>query len=166
MDPSAAAPLPRVALTMGDAAGVGPEIIARAWNDPRLYQVARPIVVGMPPGARHELGSLIFATAARRAGMPVIYLGADLPVQDWLAAVDQTRARAVVIGAVMSSDKAAATSVATALRAHDPQLVIAFGGGAAPDPGPASEGLTIHLPDDVRAAVAALRSAIGPGGAA
>lgn len=127
---------------------------------------ARPIVVGMPPGARHELGSLIFATAARRAGMPVIYLGADLPVQDWLAAVDQTRARAVVIGAVMSSDKAAATTVATALRAHDPQLVIAFGGGAAPDPGPASEGLTIHLPDDVRAAVAALRSAIGPGGAA
>ena len=25
---------PRVALTMGDVAGIGPEVIARAWSDP------------------------------------------------------------------------------------------------------------------------------------
>jgi 4-hydroxythreonine-4-phosphate dehydrogenase len=37
-------PLPRLLITMGDVAGVGPEIIARAW--PELLNVCRPVVVG------------------------------------------------------------------------------------------------------------------------
>ena len=40
--------LPLVALTMGDVAGVGPEVIARAWLDPALHAMARPMVVGDP----------------------------------------------------------------------------------------------------------------------
>ena len=39
---------PLVALTMGDVAGIGPEVIARAWNDPRLHALARPFVIGDP----------------------------------------------------------------------------------------------------------------------
>src|SRR5438105_4149238 len=35
---------PRLLITMGDVAGIGPEIIARAW--PELLAVCRPIVVG------------------------------------------------------------------------------------------------------------------------
>src|SRR5437879_270571 len=31
---------------MGDVAGVGPEVIARAWSDSTLRALARPIVVG------------------------------------------------------------------------------------------------------------------------
>ena len=130
------------------------------------HESQRPVLVGMPPGARHELGGLIFATAARRAGLPVVYLGADLPLADWIAAVERTRARAVVIGALMSPDADAARSVATGLRAAYPDLVIAFGGAAAPDPGPdatmAASGarLTIRLPDDVRDAVSALGAAL------
>ena len=31
---------------MGDVAGVGPEVIVRAWLDPALHALARPIVVG------------------------------------------------------------------------------------------------------------------------
>ena len=38
--------LPRLLITMGDVAGVGPEIIARAWPD--LPALARPVVVGDP----------------------------------------------------------------------------------------------------------------------
>src|SRR5689334_96008 len=38
--------LPRLLYTMGDVAGIGPEIIARAW--PALNQVCRPVVVGDP----------------------------------------------------------------------------------------------------------------------
>jgi 4-hydroxythreonine-4-phosphate dehydrogenase len=34
----------RLLITMGDVAGIGPEIIARAW--PALFEVCRPIVVG------------------------------------------------------------------------------------------------------------------------
>jgi 4-hydroxythreonine-4-phosphate dehydrogenase len=40
--------LPRVALTMGDVAGIGPEVIARAIADPRLAEWCRPIVIGHP----------------------------------------------------------------------------------------------------------------------
>jgi len=37
---------PLVALTMGDVAGVGPEVIARAWGDSPLRTLARPFVIG------------------------------------------------------------------------------------------------------------------------
>jgi DNA-binding transcriptional MerR regulator/methylmalonyl-CoA mutase cobalamin-binding subunit len=121
-----------------------------------------PILVGLPPGARHELGGLIFATAARRAGLPVVYLGPDLPVTDWLAAVDRSSARAVVIGAVTQDDAASARALALELRRRQPGLVIAFGGGAAPDPRTSrSFGRpALRLPDGVRAAVSALVAAI------
>ncbi len=39
---------PIVALTMGDVAGIGPEVIAKGWIDPRLHALARPLVVGDP----------------------------------------------------------------------------------------------------------------------
>ncbi len=39
-------PRPLVALTMGDVAGIGPEVIARAWADEPLRKLARPFVVG------------------------------------------------------------------------------------------------------------------------
>ncbi len=38
--------LPRIGLTMGDPAGIGPEIIAKALSDPSLFEVARPLVLG------------------------------------------------------------------------------------------------------------------------
>jgi 4-hydroxythreonine-4-phosphate dehydrogenase len=38
--------LPRLLITMGDVAGIGPEIIARAW--PELVAIGRPVVVGDP----------------------------------------------------------------------------------------------------------------------
>jgi MerR family transcriptional regulator, light-induced transcriptional regulator len=120
-----------------------------------------PILIGMPPGARHELGGLIIATAARRSGLPVAYLGADLPLEDWVGAVERTGARAVVIGALMNADGAAARSVAAGLRMAKPGLLIAFGGLAAPEPEAAdiAAGLALRLPEDVTAAVEALRAA-------
>ncbi len=39
---------PVLALTMGDAAGVGPEVIAATWGDPHIHQVCRPVVLGHP----------------------------------------------------------------------------------------------------------------------
>ncbi|HEV3343218.1 MAG TPA: 4-hydroxythreonine-4-phosphate dehydrogenase PdxA [Pirellulales bacterium] len=39
---------PVVALTMGDPAGVGPEVIARAWQDARVHKWCRPLVIGHP----------------------------------------------------------------------------------------------------------------------
>lgn len=46
-------PLPLLLITMGDVAGIGPEIIARAW--PRLVTVCRPCVVGDAAWLRRAL---------------------------------------------------------------------------------------------------------------
>ena len=39
-------PLPHIGITMGDPAGVGPEIIAMALADPEVYEICRPVVLG------------------------------------------------------------------------------------------------------------------------
>ncbi|MBI3865418.1 MAG: 4-hydroxythreonine-4-phosphate dehydrogenase PdxA [Planctomycetia bacterium] len=57
--------LPRIALTMGDVAGIGPEVIVRAWRDGSLADWCRPVVVGD-------------ADVLRRA---IQLVGADLAVQ-------------------------------------------------------------------------------------
>jgi DNA-binding transcriptional MerR regulator/methylmalonyl-CoA mutase cobalamin-binding subunit len=90
------------------------------------------VVVGLPPGSRHELGALAFATAIRRRGLDVLYLGADVPVASWETAVRRHAARAAVLAVVTEVDRAAAATVAERLRAGDPTLLVA-GGGAAGD---------------------------------
>jgi MerR family transcriptional regulator, light-induced transcriptional regulator len=123
---------------------------------------APPVLVGMPPGGHHELGGLIFATSLRRHGIPVVYLGADLPLDDWVAAVERIDARAVVIGAVMPTDAVAARSVAVGVRAVRPDVIIAFCGAAAPDPDGSlgSPATTIRLPANVGVAVEVLVGAL------
>ena len=46
---------PLVALTIGDGAGIGPEVIAKAWADPTLFELARPIVIGDTGAIRRAL---------------------------------------------------------------------------------------------------------------
>ena len=55
------------------------------------------VVVGLPSGSLHELGSLAFATALKRRGLDVLYLGANVPSTSWEAAVLGHSARAVVL---------------------------------------------------------------------
>ncbi len=86
------------------------------------------VIVGLPPGARHELGALAFATAARRAGLAASYLGADLPAADWSLAVTAHRAAAAVLSAARGTELDGLRSVVTRLRADSPDLVVAVGG--------------------------------------
>ena len=39
-------PLPHIGITMGDPAGIGPEIIAMALTDRQVYEVCHPVVLG------------------------------------------------------------------------------------------------------------------------
>ena len=39
---------PRIAFTLGDVAGIGPEVVVRAVGDKRVREVCRPVVVGHP----------------------------------------------------------------------------------------------------------------------
>jgi methanogenic corrinoid protein MtbC1 len=124
------------------------------------------VVVGLPPQVRHELGALAFATAARRAGMPVLYLGPDVPVPDWVEAVTRSDAVAAVIGAVMTEDVEAAVRVAEAVRESHPSSLVAFGGPAAPAalerlaPNPDDRAGALALPQALPDAVEALRAAL------
>jgi 4-hydroxythreonine-4-phosphate dehydrogenase len=51
---------PRLGITMGDPAGIGPEIAAKALADPAVRKAARPIVIG---------DARVMAKAARLAGV-------------------------------------------------------------------------------------------------
>ncbi|HYK95696.1 MAG TPA: MerR family transcriptional regulator [Candidatus Dormibacteraeota bacterium] len=111
------------------------------------------ILVGLPPGSRHELGALAFAVAARRTGLPIVYLGSDLPFDEWVSATRD--ARGAVIGVVTARDRTAALELARRLRAAHRDLVIALGGRSAPA---SSEAL--QLPSRLTESVAALRAAL------
>ncbi|WP_134324909.1 MerR family transcriptional regulator [Cumulibacter soli] len=91
--------------------------------------VAR-ILVGLPPNARHEIGPLAFAIAARRRGLQVYYLGADLPIDNWVDAVRARRPAAVVIAAASTSDAAQSRRVLKAVRSAAPHTILAVGGRA------------------------------------
>ena len=38
--------LPRIAITLGDPAGIGPEIALKAASDPQVRGICRPVLVG------------------------------------------------------------------------------------------------------------------------
>ena len=117
------------------------------------------VIVGLPPGSRHELGALAFAAALRRRGVGVLYLGPDVPVDGWLDAVRRTRAGAVVVGVVTQDDRGPAWTVVNALVAVGMPL-IALGGAAAPRDG-SVEAPVVVVPDRVVEAAEAVARAIG-----
>ena len=49
---------PRIAITSGDPAGIGPEIAQKAADDSRVREACEPVVYGPPPGVRFTLGEL------------------------------------------------------------------------------------------------------------
>jgi 4-phospho-D-threonate 3-dehydrogenase / 4-phospho-D-erythronate 3-dehydrogenase len=63
---------PILAITMGDPAGVGPEIVVKALAAPRLWRVCRPVVIGRLP---------VMEAAARSLGTGIgfVPVGARLP---------------------------------------------------------------------------------------
>lgn len=89
------------------------------------------VVVGLPSGSQHDLGALAFATAIRRRGMDVLYLGANVPVSSWEAAVRSREAKAAVLSVVTPEDRPAAVAVAERLLSQAPVPVVCAGGASA-----------------------------------
>ncbi len=133
---------------------------------------SRPVLVGLPPGARHELGGLAFSVAARRAGLRVTYVGADLPVADWVEAVGLAVARAAVIAVPTSADRVAAKELILALRSAYPSgMVVAVGGrGTEADGWPTDvtllSGGLVDAVDELRRALRSEVALDGPVGSA
>jgi 4-hydroxythreonine-4-phosphate dehydrogenase len=60
------APKPRIAITVGDPAGIGPEIAHRAASDPGVLAMCEPVVYEPPAGATFAAG-VLSADAGRAA---------------------------------------------------------------------------------------------------
>lgn len=73
------------------------------------------VVVGLARGARHELGVLSFALVLRAHGVPVTYLGGDLPLEAWTSTARLLAPSAVVLAAPTIEDLPAVREVAEAL---------------------------------------------------
>jgi 4-hydroxythreonine-4-phosphate dehydrogenase len=56
---------PHLAITLGDPAGIGPEIVRKALRDPRVRKACEPIVLGNPRGVR-------LGTPTRQSGLRAI----------------------------------------------------------------------------------------------
>jgi DNA-binding transcriptional MerR regulator len=87
-----------------------------------------PVLVGLPQGGRHELMLLAFAVCLRRRGVNVVYLGPDVPVNDWESVATDSGARVAVIGVHLSGDVAPAQAVVDRLRALRPPVGVRVGG--------------------------------------
>jgi methanogenic corrinoid protein MtbC1 len=113
------------------------------------------LIVGLPPGGYHEIGALVFAIAARRRGLDVLYLGADVPLDSWRVAVEATGARLAVIGVVGAADVAAADHVVRTLQACARPPIAALGGRRAGDVRGA-DGMVV-LPDRIDEAITVIQ---------
>jgi 4-hydroxythreonine-4-phosphate dehydrogenase len=58
--------LPRIALTVGDPAGIGPEIVAKTAADPSVRAICEPVIFAPPPDATIVPGE-VSAAAGRAA---------------------------------------------------------------------------------------------------
>lgn len=121
-----------------------------------LYEAAATIdeplvVVGLPPGSRHEIGALAFAVALRRRGIGVLYLGPDVPVASWVHVIEQNRARVAVMSVVQQVDRVSALEVATALQDLGSKPALAVGGGSSDWAGAQEAGMVV-LPNRINEA--------------
>jgi 4-hydroxythreonine-4-phosphate dehydrogenase len=61
---------PRIAITVGDPAGIGPEIAAKATADARVREVCEPVIYGPPADSRFDAG--VLSAGAGRAAYDAI----------------------------------------------------------------------------------------------
>ena len=107
------------------------------------------LLIGLPPGARHELGLLAFAVAARRAGFATVYVGADLPAEDWVRAIETRHAAGMVMAVPRDIDIVAAREIVETVGRTHPEVIIGLGGSQQNE----IDGGCIHLGHSITVAV-------------
>ncbi|HEV7998862.1 MAG TPA: 4-hydroxythreonine-4-phosphate dehydrogenase PdxA [Planctomycetaceae bacterium] len=92
---------PRVLITMGDVAGIGPEVVARTCVDPNVSQQCRPLVVGEPTILERALREIGSAARVRLVDGPCTLeetAGVDILCWNPLAEQQSAALRAVKVG--------------------------------------------------------------------
>jgi methanogenic corrinoid protein MtbC1 len=93
-----------------------------------------PVVAGCAPGEQHELGLLSVVCGLRNAGVRVVHLGPNVPVDSLLATVDAVGARLAIVGVTIAAHLRQWTIRADALRRQKRDVSFIWAGpGAAPD---------------------------------
>ncbi len=92
---------------------------------------APTVVVGTPIGQVHELGAMLVAAAGAAARWRVVYLGANLPAADLIAAVKSTGATALALSIVYPIADPIVTAEFRDLHRALPEVAILAGGRAA-----------------------------------
>jgi methanogenic corrinoid protein MtbC1 len=154
------------------AAGAVQRRLSAAFDAAALDGARSPLLLtGLPPGCRHELGILAFATAARRQGLAVVHLGSDLPLADWLTAAERHRPDAIVLAAPTPSDVAPVLEIIEGLELIEDiatgRTLVAIGGRHQDEVVEATIRLgnpaALALGHSVSRAAALLRDRLGPG---
>jgi methanogenic corrinoid protein MtbC1 len=112
------------------ASAVVRSFLGSALRASEAAQSDRGVVIAAPSGQFHELGALACAVAAGSLGMRVTYLGANVPADEILAAVDQTGSSAVVLSVVFPAGLTRVQEELSVLRRHLPEDVRLVVGGA------------------------------------
>ena len=97
------------------------------------------VVAATPPGERHELGALMAALIAASAGYEVLYVGADMPIEQIVGATESWRAEFLLLSIICLTDQAAREITAKIRAALDVRPLpirdvrMILGGRSAPD---------------------------------
>ena len=133
--------------------------LAVAYEAAAAFGHGPRVVLGMGPNIRHEIGLLAFAVAARRQGLNTDYLGADLPLDDWLNITASSDISAVVLAMPTWADVDSASHVVSNILSARPGLIVAVGGAEQQS---APEG-ALRLGDDIVAGAKILATHIAKG---
>ena len=115
---------PLLAITMGDAAGIGPEVIVRAWGDQSVHEHCRLVVLGHPQclqQAADLVGSGVTISTANsleelqldrteQGTIPCLHLGDDELLEVPHGAVDARTGHAAYLALVRAIDETLAGS--------------------------------------------------------
>lgn len=85
-------------------------------------------IVGLGPGAMHQLGAMSFAVCLQRQGIDVRFLGADVPQDSWVHSVRTLRPDGVVVTVPMAQDVDTAVHLVRAIVTAHPEVAIWAGG--------------------------------------
>jgi methanogenic corrinoid protein MtbC1 len=100
------------------------ESLVRATPDPTRRG---RILIACPPQEVHTLAPLMLQLLLRRAGWDVIYLGANVPIEDIEGTIDSTRPQLVILAAQQLRTAANLLDMAGAIQQEGRS--VAFGGG-------------------------------------
>ncbi len=118
-------------------------------------------ILACPPTERHDLGLLGMRLSLRLAGVRVIYLGAEVPRDALVEAIEQVQARAVVLSAVATSARPDLVILARAAATARLGPRVFAGGAAVAGSEGAAELMAVRLPSSIVEAARIIASELG-----